>query len=228
MVQIAPFFAVPFGFARLADCAALNAELRTLFLARAAEGARHANPRPLTQRNAQVFESEFQLFRWPESCVQQLKEFCWRHLLQLIGELNGYDEAMLRRLLIYSDSWFHVTRRGGFFALHNHPMASWSGVYCVSPGEHDAGKADSGLLSFVNPAVTAAMYLDAATANIRGPYSYNIRHLRLEAGQLVLFPSWVLHDVKPFEGEGERITVAFNCWFTLQESAAAGGLSARA
>jgi hypothetical protein len=26
-----------------------------------------------------------------------------------------------------------------------------------------------------------------------------------------------LHDVKPFEGEGERITVAFNCWFSLKD-----------
>jgi uncharacterized protein (TIGR02466 family) len=215
-VEIAPFFAVPFGFARLEDNAVLHADLRTLFLERAAQGTRHANPRPLTQRNAQVFESEFQLFRWPEPCVQTLKEFCWRAVLTFIAELNHYDEAMLRRMLIHSDSWFHVTRRGGFFALHNHPMATWSGVYCISPGQHDADKTDSGLLSFVNPAISAAMYLDVSTVGLRGPFSYNIRHLRPRAGQLVLFPSWVLHDVKPFEGEGERITVSFNCWFALE------------
>jgi hypothetical protein len=27
----------------------------------------------------------------------------------------------------------------------------------------------------------------------------------------------VLHDVKPFAGAGERITIAFNCWFTLPD-----------
>ena len=220
-VQITPFFAVPFGFARLENSGPLNSELHHLFLERSAQGTRHANPRPLTQRNAQVFESEFQLFRWPEPCVQKLKAFCWQNVLAFISELNGYDSSMLGRILIYSDSWFHVTRRGGFFALHNHPMASWSGVYCVSPGERDADKPDSGLLSFVNPAVACAMYLDAATANLRGPFSYNIRHIRLEAGQLVLFPSWVLHDVKPFEGYGERIIVSFNCWFALEGKAAA-------
>jgi len=218
MVQIAPFFAVPFGLARLDDPARLNSELRALFLQRAAEGTRHANPRPLTQRNAAVFESHFQLFRWTEPCIKELKEFCWRELMRMVGELNGYDTAKLERIQIYSDSWFHVTRRGGFFALHNHPMASWSGVYCVDPGKSDADKPDSGLLSFVNPTITSAMYLDVATAGIRGPFSYSIRHLRLEPGQLVLFPSWVLHDVKPYEGEGERITVAFNCWFALPES----------
>jgi uncharacterized protein (TIGR02466 family) len=222
MVEVAPFFAVPFGFARFAHCEDVNEQLRELFIARAALGTRHANPRPLTQRNAAVFESEFQLFRWPERCVQQLKDFCWHHLMQMIGELNGYEVATLGRMLIYADSWFHVTRRGGFFALHNHPMASWSGVYCVDPGKHDADKPESGLLSFVNPAVISAMYLDAATANIRGPFAYHIRHVRLEPGQLVLFPSWVLHDVKPYEGEGERITVSFNCWFSLQDAPAVG------
>jgi len=220
MPEIVPFFAVPFGFAKLDNCAALNAELRKLFLAREAEGAKHANPRPITQRNQQVFESSFDLFRLPDPAIKTLKDFCWPQLLQFVSDLNGYDQAMRNRLLIYSDAWFHITRRGGFFALHNHPMASWSGVYCVDPGKHDPDKRDSGLLSFLNPAIAGAMYLDPANANLIGAWAYKIRHLRMEPGQLVLFPSWVMHDVKPFEGEGERITVAFNCWFGLKDATA--------
>ena len=219
MIEVTPFFAVPFGFARLENCTALNSELHELFMQRAAQGSRYANPRPLTQRNRQVFESEFELFRWPEPCVQQLKEFCWSHMLQMIGALNGYDGATIERLLIYNEAWFHVTRRGGFFALHNHPNASWSGVYCVDPGEHDADKPESGLLSFVSPAVITSMHMDAATANLRDPFAPNIRAVRLAPGQLVVFPSWILHDVKPFQGEGARITVAFNCWFELPQPA---------
>ena len=219
VVQVQPFFAVPFGFAQLENCAALNAELRAFFLKRAAEGARYANPRPLTQRNGQVFESDFQLFQAPEPAVQKLKQFCWSNLLGMIAELSKYDEPTMRRLLIYSDSWFHITKRGGFFGLHNHPMASWSGVYCVAPGQHDEDKPDSGLLSFLNPATNGAMYLDAANARMQAPFGYGIRHIRFEPGQLVLFPSWIMHDVKPFEGEGERITVAFNCWYSLKDNA---------
>ena len=127
MVEVTPFFAVPFGFAKLENCTTVNGELRELFLRRAAEGSRYANPRPLTQRNRHVFESEFQVFRWPEPSVQSLRQFCWNHMLQMIGALNGYDGTMLERMLIYCDAWFHITRRGGFFALHNHPNASWSG-----------------------------------------------------------------------------------------------------
>jgi len=219
MPEVVPFFAVPFGMAKLEQCESLNVQLRELFLQRAAAGERYTNPRPLTQRNTQVFESEFQLFRSPERCVQQLKEFCWQQMMGMIGELNGYDRATLGRMLISSDSWFHITRRGGFFALHNHPNAAWSGVYCVDPGQHDPDKRESGLLSFVNPAIMSAMHIDAANAHLRGAFAYSMQQLRLEAGQLVLFPSWVLHDVKPFEGAGERITVAFNCWFQLQGEA---------
>src|SRR3546814_2978119 len=61
----------------------------------------------------------------------------WSSLYGLVGELNGYDDDFLRRLHINADAWFHITRNGGYFGLHNHPMASWSGVYCVDDGDSD-------------------------------------------------------------------------------------------
>ena len=217
--ELISLFTVPVALCRHPSAAEVNAALKPYLLAQERLGV--ANPRPLTQRNAAVFESHFDLFRDPGPAIQELKRFCWDQLLAVIGRLNGYDLPTLQRLLIYNDCWFHVTRRGGFFGLHNHPNASWSGVYCVDPGAHDPGKRDSGLLSFVNPMITSAMHMDAGIANMQLPYGHRIASMALEAGQLVLFPSWLLHDVKPFEGDGTRITIAFNCWFTLPEGGAA-------
>lgn len=217
--ELVSMFAVPFAFSRFPAFTRLNDSLRSFILQHEASGAA-ANPRPLTQRNTATFESHFNLFRNPDPAVQELKVFCWDQLLSVIGRLNNYDLKTLQRMQIYNDCWFHVTRRGGFFGLHNHANASWSGVYCVDPGRHDADKKDSGLLSFVNPMITSAMHMDAAVARMQLPYGYVIAHVRLEPGQLVIFPSWVLHDVKVFEGEGERITIAFNCWFTLPDAPA--------
>src|SRR5687768_13918670 len=107
MADIVPFFAVPFAFSRHPDPTSLNRELRELFVTKAAEGASYANPRPITQRNAPVFESRFDLFRWTEKPVQQLKEFCWHEMLNMLCELNRYDAAMRSQLLIYNDAWFH-------------------------------------------------------------------------------------------------------------------------
>ena len=216
--NVVNMFAVPFGFGRHPDATRLNTALKGFILAAERRGGA-ANPRPLTQRNAAVFESHFNLFRDPDPAIQELKVFCWDQLLALIGRLNGYDLETLQKLQIYNDCWFHVTRRGGFFGTHNHPNASWSGVYCVDPGRHDPQKNDSGLLSFVNPMITCAMHIDAGTAGMPLPFAPHVANLRLEPGDLVIFPSWVLHDVKPFEGGGERVTIAFNCWFTLPDDA---------
>jgi uncharacterized protein (TIGR02466 family) len=215
--ELINMFAVPFSFSRYPAHARLNPALKRYLLEQEKSGAA-ANPRPLTQRNAATFESHFNLFRDGDAAVQELKTFCWDQLLAVIGRLNGYDLPTLHRLQIYNESWFHVTRRGGFFGVHNHPNASWSGVYCVDPGQHDAGKKESGLLSFINPMIMNAMHMDAATINMKLPYGYQVASVPLEAGQLVIFPSWVLHDVKPFEGPGERVTIAFNCWFTLPDA----------
>jgi uncharacterized protein (TIGR02466 family) len=211
-------FAVPFAFSRHPEAPRLNSALRAVVLAMESRGGAAANPRPLTYRNEALFESHFDLFRDPDPAVQELKRFCWDQLLAVIGRLNGYDLPTLERLQIYNDCWFHVTRRAGYFGLHNHPNASWSGVYCVDPGRHDPDKPMSGMLSFVNPMIMNTMHMDAGIARLQLPYAPHVANVRLEPGQLVIFPSWVLHDVKPFEGEGERITIAFNCWFTLPDA----------
>jgi len=217
MSRTTPLFSVPFAFAQHPQPDGLNATLRELFLAREAEGARYANPNPYTERNAQLFESHFDLFHWPEPCIAQLSEFCLSNLMRVVGELNGYDIAALRKIDVATDAWFHITRRNGHFGVHNHPMASWSGVYCVSAGSNDDAQPGSGRLSFINPHSTNSMYLDPGNAFLREPYQHSNYGFDLVPGQLILFPSWVLHQVMPFHGDGERITVAFNCAFRARE-----------
>ncbi len=213
MFQIVPAFSVPMVFASLADSEALNSELRELFLARASDD-RYRNPDPYTHRNAALFESNFRLFDWPQPCVQRLRDFCYASLYKAIGELSGYDVPMLRRLHAASEAWFHVTRKGGYFGPHNHPMHSWSGVYCVSHTGDDPAS-DSGKLTMINPHSMNTMFIDMANSSMKMPFHMSNRMLRLKAGDLVLFPSWLLHEVLPYEGDDVRITVAFNVRFRL-------------
>ncbi len=161
-LQIVPAFSIPMGFAKLEDCTALNAELRSLFLARTAQ-PEYANPDIYTHRNPALFESNFRLFEWPQPVIQKLRTFCLQHLYGLIRELNGYDTATLSRLHSSEQAWFHVTKKGGYFGPHNHPLHSWSGVYCVSH-DGDDPESDSGKLTFINPnyAVAMSMNMDPA------------------------------------------------------------------
>lgn len=219
MFQINPLFAVPMVETQHPDGAALNAQLRELLLAKETEGARYANPNPSMKGSlAHVFESEFTLFSWPDPPVQALREFCWAALSRAIAQLNSFGPEHMNRLQIFSHTWFHITRNGGQFGLHNHPMASWSGVYCVDPGDSAPDDANSGALTFVNPMAIAHMFNDVANVHVRRPYSAGNLIYPLLPGRLVLFPSWVFHHVQPYRGTRERITIAFNCWFKFPET----------
>lgn len=210
-------FAVPIISAKMEDPEALNAELRTLFLECETQGNKYANPDPYTHRNSALFESAFNLFDWQSPAVAKLRDFCLSGLYQAIGDLNGYDIATLQRLHIAHESWFHITRKGGYFGVHNHPMHSWSGVYCVCQ-EGDAPSSGSGKLTFISPFAANTMFMDMAMHRIKPPYQLGNIPVRLTPGQLLLFPSWLLHEVSAFEPEGPglRITVAFNAHFRMQ------------
>lgn len=215
--EINPVFAVPFAQDHMPDADAVNRELRALLLEREAQGARYANPNPSLKQQAGVFESDFNLFSWPEPCVQKLRGFAWATLGRTIQQLNGYSGEQMQRLQIFSHTWFHVTRHGGFTILHTHPMASWSGVYCVDPGETPEDRPESGVLRFHNPHHYSNYFLDPGNQRLRAPYHHGTWSTRFRAGQLVLFPSWLQHEVLPFYGSDERITIAFNCWFGMKE-----------
>jgi uncharacterized protein (TIGR02466 family) len=214
-MQLFPAFAVPMAAAELPNSAQLNQDLARLILSRETDQFR--NPNASMEQPKGLFESEFSFFSWPESPVRTLRQQIWQAIGFYISQLNGYSSTELNPIQIRSHTWFHITRRGGYFGLHNHPMASVSGVYCVASGKHDLGVPTSGLLRFHCPFNTTNMFLDPGNARLQDPYQSGNRSFDLQAGQLVLFPSWLMHEVLPFHGDGERITIAFNCWFEQEK-----------
>ncbi len=210
-VTISPMFAVPLGEARLEPCGALNRDLEALFLAR--EDDEHRNPTPSHIAQQETFESRFNLFRWPEPCVQELRQFMLDAVVKTVLATTSLRQEDLARLTLHNHTWFHITRQAGSFIAHNHPLASWSAVYCVRAGEEVAGQPDSGLLRFFDPRQGAQAYTDPANARLHPPFALRPLELRLTEGQVVVFPSYLFHEVTPFYGKDLRITVATNCWF---------------
>jgi uncharacterized protein (TIGR02466 family) len=210
-VQLSPLFAVPFATARLAPCEPLNGELEALFLAR--EDAEHRNPTPSHIPQAETFESRFNLFRWPEPCVQELRRFMLDAVARTVTEATTLTTQDLARLKFQNHTWFHITRYAGSFIAHNHPLASWSGVYCVRAGEEVPDQPASGVLRFFDPRQGADAYSDPANTHLRPAFALQRLEVRLAAGDLVVFPSYLFHEVAPFYGSDRRVTVATNCWF---------------
>jgi Putative 2OG-Fe(II) oxygenase len=211
-IRMSSAFAVPVGEARLPACERLNRELEALFLARETEEYR--NPTPTHVPQAEMFESRFNLFLWPEGCIQELRTFMLNCIGQTVIEASSLQPTELARLQMHNHTWYHVTRYAGSFVAHNHPLASWSAVYCVRAGERLPDRPDSGILRFLDTRGGADAYLDVANRRLREPFALKPREVRLEEGQIVVFPSFVFHEVSPFYGRDTRITVATNCWFT--------------
>ena len=82
-----------------------------------------------------LFESRFDLFYWKEREIQPMVEFIHRSLARVVAELNQYSPEQMNALRFNYHAWYHVTRKGGFQSMHNHPNASWSGIFCVDPGK---------------------------------------------------------------------------------------------
>ena len=195
--------------------------LRDFILANENDARRKQNsPQPA---HPGVFESRFDFLEWPDSAVSELKQFLNGHLGHVIKDACGLDDAELQSLRFHSHSWFHVTRKGGFFQDHNHPLASWSLVYCVDPGDAEPpDEFEAGRLVFQDPRAMASMYLDTANRNMIRDYSFDAVRIRPGPGDVLIFPSYVRHSVEPYTGRAARITVAANYWFQTFEGVKRG------
>lgn len=212
--EVTPFFAVPIGRLSVPDHEPLCDALEALFLARAAEGEAWRHQKYIDTMHGELFESRFDLFRWPDPPVRELAGLCHQALALHVRHLNGYDDDAMARLRFDYHAWFHITRRHGYQGQHNHPNASWSGIFCVHPGDEVPDRPDSGLVRFHDPRTHIDMYSDAGNRNLQPPWTMGTVDWRHRRGQLVLFPSYLRHEIYPYAGEHPRVVVAFNCWIT--------------
>ncbi len=98
--------------------------------------------------------------------------------------------------------WAAVNRNGHYNTTHVHPMATWSGVYYVDPGDITPD-APGGLLEFVHPVAASVMTFFPSVLP-------SARLVQPKAGMLILFPSYLQHNVRMYRGQRPRICVAFN------------------
>jgi len=161
-----------------------------------------------------MFESRVDLFTWPEPCIQELRKFMLESVFRVAMAASETVREEFARLSLNNHTWFHITRPTGYFVAHNHALASWSAVYCVKDGADTAGEPCGGLLRLFDTRAGADAYLDPANQRLRQPFIVGDLDLQLQAGQLVVFPSYLFHEVTPYYGSDTRITVASNCWFT--------------
>ena len=109
-----------------------------------------------------------------------------------------------------SNMWANVSSRYAINRSHIHPNSLWSGVYYVQ------APAGAGRIVFTEPRaqvrMTSPVYERPSEDR---PESWDQVYFEPVEGRLILFPSWLMHEVEPNLCEtrgqaGERISVSFN------------------
>jgi len=101
--------------------------------------------------------------------------------------------------------WANVGAPGSPHKMHSHPNNFLSGVYYVRAPE--GGNA----ISFHDPRPQPAIIAPPRTE--MGPANAAKADLKVEEGDLVIFPAWLFHSVPINRGHENRVSVAFNFMF---------------
>ena len=111
-----------------------------------------------------------------------------------------------------ANMWANINKRGHGNEFHSHPGSFWSGVYYVDDGGIAADPSLGGELEFMDPRGPGpAMYAPQLAFAMPGGLSVGANEtVPPRTGRLVMFPAWLLHQVRPYRGGAERISIAFN------------------
>jgi uncharacterized protein (TIGR02466 family) len=99
------------------------------------------------------------------------------------------------------DAWANVNQRGDTNSPHIHPGCPWSGVYYVATDDGAGGE-----IVFTDPR-TAALMVGHPLNPFAATNQVKIAPL---AGMMLVFPAFLYHSVRAYEGESPRISIAFN------------------
>jgi uncharacterized protein (TIGR02466 family) len=119
--------------------------------------------------------------------------------------LLGFDLG--RRTLAMTDCWVNIMGRGAVHGLHLHTLSTISGTYYVSVPAGSAG------LKLEDPRLPLYMAAPPRTAGARRSRATWVV-LPAQSGQVVLFESWLRHEVPAHTVRAERVSISFNYgWF---------------
>ena len=191
-------FSSPIMRFKVADSSVLNAEI--MFEGERLRGASDG----VKKSNRGGWHSEGNLFEDEAPSIQRLRGLAEDAVWNIMKQTASKADADKLSLKFFS--WMNANPVGGYNAPHTHPGAHWSGVYYVAQPEIDEGS--SGMIEFLDPRA------DLPNWRLLDIKSFRPKHrFRPMPGELIIFPSYLVHWVYPNESDDERVTIAFNATF---------------
>ena len=195
-------FATPILVADIADAAQLNAALLPVLLKREAEQPSKSHS------TLGGWQSTWDVDKWAGAAAIKLLA-----IGRNIANRSTRDRAGNPVSIAWqANMWANINRSGHGNEFHSHPGSFWSGVYYVDDGGIAANPALGGEIEFMDPRGPApAMYAPHLAFAMPGGLSAGANEtVPPRAGRLVMFPAWLLHQVRPYRGNAQRVSIAFN------------------
>lgn len=124
-----------------------------------------------------------------------------------IAYAKHLDMDLKGKTVQMTDFWLNIMPTHVVHGLHLHPLSFISGTYYVKTPKGCSS------IKFEDPRMSKFMAAPPKVAECK-PQNKQYVEYKAEAGKLVLFESWLRHEVASNQVEEDRISVSFNFgWF---------------
>jgi uncharacterized protein (TIGR02466 family) len=132
------------------------------------------------------------------SSFAELKPLLDFHVFEYVKQL-GYD--ITQRDLVLCDLWLNIMNHGAVHTGHVHPLSVISGTLYLQTDEASSS------LKFEDPRL--GLFMNAPPLKKKSAQQ-RFYFVKPKAGSLVLFESWLRHEVVPNRSQTPRISLSFN------------------
>ena len=143
---------------------------------------------------------DFYLFDTFAEELNDIKSFCEHELERYLKEIEGIDTD--RATLRITQSWLNRTKPSEYHLPHDHPNSYLSSVFYISCLPNDHINLNNRMYGSFN---TMRFLLKKTTAWNSDGFRQDVTE-----GDLIIFPSWMMHNVDENKTDKERISLSFN------------------
>lgn len=197
-------FETPIAYCALQNGEDLMAELASAIRKKKADDA------GVSRSNIGSWHSDTDMLSWGGDAAVKLAETA----VNIAKRMSHFQESSPDNYDWIVRMWANVTPHGGLNHLHSHPGNLWAAVLYLDLGVGDdqSDEEAGGRFYLEDPRFPMAAMRDTSFRLIgqnNKPQQYETE-LRLQRGNLLLFPAWLRHGVRVYKGDRERISIALN------------------
>jgi uncharacterized protein (TIGR02466 family) len=209
-IAVKGLFATPVAAVEVPGAGALNAQLEATIL------QRRASSTGVQASNAGGWHSDREILAWGGAPMAAIIDVAKGVATQLTADRRGQPISPAWTV----QAWANVNAAGDGNICHYHPGSFWSGTYYVTDGGCADDPSLGGEFEMLDPRGPGpGMYAPALKfAGEDGTSAGSAETIRPRPGLLLLFPSWLFHQVRPYRGDRLRISIAFNLGVNVREA----------